>query len=127
MKFQQILRGYVRSRTYFAFYVIVFIFLFHLSVMCMCANSLQMCPTLCLPGSSLHRILQARVLEWVAMPSSRGSSRPRDQTRVSYVSCISRQVLYHRHNLGSPHLGVIVHLINLFPNFSCTSRHTTKP
>ena len=37
------------------------------------------------PGSSLHRILRARILEWVAMPSSRGSSRPRDQ---SWVSCL---------------------------------------
>jgi len=34
------------------------------------------------PGSSGHRILQARILEWVAMPSSRGSSRPRDGTQV---------------------------------------------
>ena len=34
-------------------------------------------------------ILQARILEWVAMPSSRGSSQPRGQTQVSYVSCIS--------------------------------------
>ena len=34
-------------------------------------------------------ILQARLLEWVAMPSSRGSSQPRDQTRVSYSSCIT--------------------------------------
>ena len=34
-------------------------------------------------------------LEWVSMPSSRGSSRPRDQTRIASVSCISRQVLYH--------------------------------
>jgi len=32
------------------------------------------------PGSSVHGILQARILEWVAMPSSRGSSHPRDQT-----------------------------------------------
>ena len=40
-------------------------------------------------------ILQARILEWIAMPSSRGSSRPRDQTHISYVSCIGRQVLYH--------------------------------
>ena len=40
-------------------------------------------------------ILQARTLEWLAMPSSRTSSRPRDQTRVSYVSCIDRRVLYH--------------------------------
>ena len=35
------------------------------------------------PGSSVHGILQARILEWVAVPSSRGSSRPRDGTRVS--------------------------------------------
>ena len=34
------------------------------------------------PGSSAHGILQARILEWVAMPSSWGSSQPRDQTRV---------------------------------------------
>ena len=60
----------------------------------------QSCPTLCdpmncgPPGSSAHGILQARVLEWVAMPSSRGSSWPRDQTLISYVSCIVRWVLY---------------------------------
>ena len=36
--------------------------------------------------SSVHGILQARILEWVAMPSSRGSSQPRDQTQVSYVA-----------------------------------------
>ena len=35
------------------------------------------------PGSSVHGILQARILEWVAMPSSRASSQPRDRTRVS--------------------------------------------
>ena len=40
-------------------------------------------------------ILQARILEWVAMPFSRGSSRPRDQIRVSYVSFTGRRVLYH--------------------------------
>ena len=38
-----------------------------------------------LPGSSIHGILQVRILEWVAMPFSRGSSQPRDQTHVSYV------------------------------------------
>ena len=36
-----------------------------------------------LPGSSVHGILQARILEWVAIPFSRGSPRPRDQTQVS--------------------------------------------
>ena len=50
----------------------------------MCVKSLQSYPTVCdpmdhrPPGSSVHRILEARVLEWVAMPSSRGSSQPRD-------------------------------------------------
>ena len=38
------------------------------------------------PGSSVHGILQARILEWVTMPSSRGSSQPRDQARVSHVA-----------------------------------------
>ena len=42
------------------------------------------------PGSSVHEIFQARILEWVAIPSSRGSSWPRDQTRVSCISCIGR-------------------------------------
>ena len=53
------------------------------STVCVCAKSLQSCLTLydpvdcCPPGSSVHGILQARILEWVSMPSSRGSSRPR--------------------------------------------------
>ena len=64
----------------------------------------QSCPTLrnCMdcgpPGSSIHGILQARILEWVAMPSTRGSSRPEEQTCVSYVPCTGRQVLCY---LGS--------------------------
>ena len=40
-------------------------------------------------------ILQARILEWISMPTPRGSSQPRNQTHISYVSCIDRQVLYH--------------------------------
>ena len=40
------------------------------------------------PGSSVYGILQARALEWVAIPFSRGSSQPRDRTSLSYVSCI---------------------------------------
>ena len=52
---------------------------------------IQSCPTLCdpmdcsLPGSSVHGVLQARILEWVAMPSSRGSSQPKDWTQVSCI------------------------------------------
>ena len=64
------------------------------------AKSLQLCPTRCNlmdwspRGSSVRGILQARILEWVAISSSRGSSRPRDRTHISYVSCIGRRVLY---------------------------------
>ena len=39
-----------------------------------------------LPGSSIHGILQARILEWVAISFSRGSSQPRDQTQVSLIA-----------------------------------------
>ena len=52
----------------------------------------QSCLTLCHPidcsppGSSVHGILQARILEWVAMPSSGGSSQPRDQLQVSRIA-----------------------------------------
>ena len=45
------------------------------------------------PGSPVHGILQARILEWVAMPSSRGSSSPRDGTHISCISSIGRQIL----------------------------------
>ena len=51
----------------------------------------QSCLTLCdlmdcsLPGSSVHGIFQARILEWGAISFSRGTSRPRDQTRVSHI------------------------------------------
>ena len=48
-----------------------------------------------LPGSSVHVNFQAKILEWVAMPSTKVSSQPRDRTHLSYVSCIGRQVLYH--------------------------------
>ena len=75
--------------------------LFNLYAECMHPKLFQSCLTLCNtmdcspPGSSVHGILQARILKWVATPSSRRSSRPWDQTSVSYISCIGRQVLYH--------------------------------
>ena len=67
-----------------------------------CAKSLHLCPTLCdpmdcnLPGPSVYEILQARILEWVVIPFSRGSSQPRKQT---WVSC--RQILYHLGHQGT--------------------------
>ena len=54
--------------------------------------SAQLCLTLCnpmdhsLPGSSVHGLLQAKILEWVAISFSRRSSQPRDQTQVSYIA-----------------------------------------
>ena len=60
-----------------------------------CAKSLQSCLTLCNPmdrsppGSSVHGILQARILEGVAMPVSRDSSQPRDGTHISNVSALA--------------------------------------
>ena len=68
------------------------------------AKSLQSCPALYNPmdyspsGSSVHGTLQARTLEWIAISSSRGSSQLKDGTRFSYVSCIGRWVLYHKHH-----------------------------
>ena len=58
---------------------------------CAHAQSLQSCPTCdpmdrSPPGSSVHGILQARLLEWVLMPSFRGSSRPRDGTCLSCIA-----------------------------------------
>ena len=84
-----------------------------------CTESLQSFLTLCdpmdcsPPGSSVHGILQARILEWVAMPSSRGSCQPRDRTCVCYVTCIGRWVLYH---LGSPIRTVTRTHIHGFPS-----------
>ena len=46
------------------------------------------------PGSSVHGIYQVRILEWVAISFSRGSSRPRDGTSVSCVACTGRWILY---------------------------------
>ena len=67
-------------------------------LMCMHA---KLCATLCdptdcnLPGSSTHGISQARVLEWVAIFSSRGSSQSRERIYISCISSIGRWILYH--------------------------------
>ena len=62
----------------------------------------------------VHGILQARILEWVAISFSRGSSQPRDRTHICSVSYIGRQVLYSWCHLGSPvcvyHVHVCIHI-----------------
>ena len=66
------------------------------------------------PGSSVHGILQARMLERVAMPSSRGSSPPRDQTQVSYTGrgilhCwAAREAPYYCYSLLIPPIAIEV-------------------
>ena len=92
-----------------------------LASMCVCAKSLQLCLTLSdpvdcsLPAFSVHGILQARILEWVAMPSSRKSSRPRDQTSISYiVSCMAGR-FFISEPAGKPHSQHTPVIKNLLP------------
>ena len=65
---------------------------------CLCAKSLQSHSTLCNPmdcsllDSSVHEILQAKILEWVAIPSSKGSSQPRDRTHIHLFCLLHWQV-----------------------------------
>ena len=74
---------------------------------CVCVLVDQSCLILCdpmdcsPPGSSVHGILQARILEWVAIPFSRGSFQPRDWT---CVFCIGRRILCCLSHHGSPEL-----------------------
>ena len=90
--------------------------------MCIHAKSLQSYLTLgnpmgCgPPGSSVRGILQARILEWVAIPSSRGSFWPRDRTCISYVSCISRSGSLPLVPLGKPLIWAKISFIWAGPN-----------
>ena len=79
---------------------------------------LQSCPTLCNPmdpmdcslqGSSGHGTLQARILEWIAMASSKGSSQSRNRTCVSCGSCTAGG-LFISEPLGKPHIYVCVYV-----------------
>ena len=80
-------------------------FLYKLLIFTWLCVHAQSCLTLCdptdcsPPGSSVYGISKARILEWVAISSSTGSSQPRDQTRIS---CIGRQILYRWSPQGSP-------------------------
>ena len=75
----------------------------------LCASVCLLCLTLCdpmdcsLPGSSVHGIVWARLLEWLATSHSRGSSRPRDWDDVSCICCTGRWVLCSWCVLGSPY------------------------
>ena len=91
-----------------------------------CANLLQLCRALCDPmdytplGSSVHSILQARILEWVAMPSSRGSFQPRDGTQVSctaggfFTIWATREV---------KHMGIYIKALENYLKYSVLMKH----
>ena len=74
---------------------------------CVCMWA-QSCLTPCnimdysLPGSYVHGILQARILDWVAISCSRGSSWARDRTCIFCISCIGRHILYHWTTWNAP-------------------------
>ena len=84
-------RAYSRERWYMYTYVCACICASYFSHVWLLCDPMDCSP----PGSSIHGVLQARTLEWVTMPSSRGSSQLRDRTHILYVSCIVRWVLYH--------------------------------
>ena len=90
------------------------VFLYHLTE-CVCVYSVsQSCLTLCnpmeysWPGSSVHGIFQARILEQIAISYSRGSSWPRGWTHFSCVSCTGRQIFYRCATWEAPHLAIVV-------------------
>ena len=75
------------------------------------------------PGSSIHGIPQTRMLGWVAISFSRGSSQPRDRTHVFYISWIGRWILYHWATWDTQ---LFIHLFNnylLSAFVASTSRH----
>ena len=83
------------------FFLIDFLFLVQLHILmplkkwqCLLLSRVQLCNTMhcSLPGSSVHEILQARILDWVAIPFSKRSSQSRDRT---YVSCMGTRLLYY--------------------------------
>ena len=80
----------------------------YIKLVCVCVQLLQSCLTLCdpmgcsPPGSSVHGILQARILEWVAMPFSMGSSWPWDWTCICWRHLHYRQIPFPLSHLGSP-------------------------
>ena len=87
-----------------------------------CCLVTKLCLTLCdpmdcsSPGFSVHRICQTRILEWVALPSYRRSSWPRDRT---HIFCVGRQILYHWATSEAWRLVLLINLyLAFFPSLS---------
>ena len=93
-----------------------------------CFRRVQLCdPVDCSPqDSSVHGIFHTRILEWVAMPSSRGSSWPRDWTCFSYVLCIADRLPWDspiswKFSVSAPYTDV--HYRNVILCFRCLLLH----
>ena len=101
---------YAASQTHWIVYIKYVSFLW-INYTSMCSFA-QSCPTLCSPvdcsppGSSVHGIFQARILEWVAISFSRGSSHPRDQNHLSCISCIGWWVPWQLSRQGIPNTSI---------------------
>ena len=96
----------------------------------LCHLVAKLCLTLCnpmdcsLPGSSVLGILQAKLLEWVAIPVSKGCSQPRNQTWIFRVSCTGKRIFYHWSTRDSVPFLCLVQC-TLSAN-NCLSPHVTK-
>ena len=88
------------SRKAIWFQILSLFILKWLNLFCVHNKLLQLCLTLCdlmdcsLPGSSVHGILQARILEWIVMPSSRATSWPRNRTSISCIGAGTQPALW---------------------------------
>ena len=95
----------------------------------LCAKLLQSCPTLCSPmncsppGSSVPGILQARILEWVPIPFSRGSSQHRDWTLVSHIASRFFTLWDTREALGNLHTRKILKEMGIPDHLTCLLRN----
>ena len=107
---QGAVRGIAKSRTRLSDFTFTFYFNalekamathFCVYVCSVMSNSLWAPWSIACQSPYAYGILQTRILPWVAMPSSRGSSRPKDQTCISCVSRFGRRILYHQHHMIS--------------------------
>ena len=95
------------------------------------SEAAQSCLTLCdpvdcgLPGFSIYGILQARILEWVTISFSRGSSRPRDRTQVSHIGgrCFNLWATNFSIDLGKLHFSKFTPVFWPKPRHCCPAKH----
>ena len=109
---------------------------FIIIILMACMLSLQLCSILCHSmdssptGSSVHELFQERILEWVAMPFSKGSSPPRDRIHVSYphLLCLLhwQPGSVHQHHLGNPVLMAFLFKLLGFPGSSVVKNPPTS-